>query len=321
MSSKSSISYETANRLVAVWSEASSLADACERAGIKTKDARKHNRYRRMAEDMLNVQLTAHNQSFSPKLNIREQTYKYNREGLFNAVIFSDAHFWPGHDTPAFQILLKIIKDVKPKLIIDNRDSLDRATISRHPALSMESLPTLLEELDNCKDKLAQIEKAAKGADKIRNMGNHDQRYEMKLASVVPQFKGLNGFAFADLFPNWTHTNSTMINNEIFVKHRWHGGGIHAAYNNTMKAGKTIITSHTHKLGIREWTDLNGTRYGIETGFISNQHSPAFDYVEDNPLNWQEGFVVLTIDGGVVYPELVRVINGKALFRGKSYTA
>jgi len=55
------ISKRMAEKLVDVWSESSSLADACRRAGFKRKDARGQNRIRRSAEELTGVKLPALN--------------------------------------------------------------------------------------------------------------------------------------------------------------------------------------------------------------------------------------------------------------------
>ena len=55
------ISRATAERIASVWDEATSLSDAMERAGIKTKDARNQRRHRRAVERMLDITLEPHN--------------------------------------------------------------------------------------------------------------------------------------------------------------------------------------------------------------------------------------------------------------------
>lgn len=56
-----SLSKEAAQRIVDVWPEASSLADAIRLAGLKAKDPRTHHRYRRLTERITGVKLETHN--------------------------------------------------------------------------------------------------------------------------------------------------------------------------------------------------------------------------------------------------------------------
>lgn len=103
------------------------------------------------------------------------------------------------------------------------------------------------------------------------------------------------------------------------MKHRYKGG-LHATHNNTMWAGKTMVTGHLHSLKVTPLTDYNGTRWGVDSGTLAEPYGPQFrDYTETNPLNWRPGFVVLTFQSGqLLDPELVRVRSeGEVVFRGK----
>lgn len=59
------ISRKKAEKLVEVWPESKSLADACKRAGFTTSDPRRQHRVRRAAEDLTGVTLPALNPQFS----------------------------------------------------------------------------------------------------------------------------------------------------------------------------------------------------------------------------------------------------------------
>jgi hypothetical protein len=109
-----------------------------------------------------------------------------------------------------------------------------------------------------------------------------------------------------------------MVNEHTMIKHRYHNG-IHAIYNNTLKAGTSVVTGHLHSLKVTPWSDYNGTRYGVDTGTMANLDDPAFDYAEDNPKNWRSGFAVLTFwEGKLMPPELCEVISeGLVYFRGQ----
>jgi hypothetical protein len=103
------------------------------------------------------------------------------------------------------------------------------------------------------------------------------------------------------------------------VKHRIHQG-VHGAYNNTLKSGKSIVTGHTHRLQAVMFADYNGLRWGVECGTLSDfgPENDKFAYAEDNPVNWSQGFSVLhfACSGMLLEPEFCRVINGEAWFRG-----
>lgn len=232
-------------------------------------------------------------------------------------IVFSDAHWWPGQPaTPANDALLALCKKLKPKAVIANGDVFDGARISRHPPLGWEERPSVIAELKTVQQRLGEISKAAKGATLIRTKGNHDDRVERFLASNAPEFAHVPGFRLIDHLPDWKEFVSVWINDDVVVKHRY-ANGIHAAYNNTLRSGKSIVTGHLHSLKVTPWTDYTGTRYGIDTGTLADPWAQQFDYCEDGPRNWRSGFAVLTFnDGRLLPPELCEVVDGAAYFRG-----
>src|SRR6185437_12296595 len=112
------------------------------------------------------------------------------------------------------------------------------------------------------------------------------------------------GVHLRDHFPDWEACYSLFINNDVVVKHRLKGG-IHATHNNTMWAGKTIVTGHLHSLKATPLTDYNGTRFGVDTGCLADVFGPQFEYQEDAPRNHRSGFAVLTFHRvELLWPEL-----------------
>jgi len=235
-------------------------------------------------------------------------------------IIGSDFHLWPGDESVSLRAFKKFCKDEKPAAVILNGDILDFPQISRHPPIGWQSTPTVLDEIEAAQDHLNDIVKAApRGCHKIWNIGNHDCRFETRMATVASEFKGLKGTTLEDHFPIWKRGWSAWINNEVVTKHRFRGG-IHAVYANTLNAGKTMVTGHLHSQKVTPFTDYNGTRYGVDVGCIAATDHQAFtDYTEDNPKNWISGFVVLTFkDGRLMYPELVSPWDENSIqFRGQ----
>jgi len=236
--------------------------------------------------------------------------------------VFSDAHFWPGVRTIAFRALIHLIAKMQPVAVVCNGDAFDGASISRYPRIGWDSKPTVTEELKACKEHLDEIEETAKGAKLFWPMGNHDSRFETRLASQAPQYEGVQGFHLKDHFPSWLPCWSLWLNDSVVIKHRMKGG-IHATRNNTLNAGKTVITGHLHSLKVTPLDDYNGTRWGVDTGTLADPHGPQFiDYLEDAPTDWRSGFIVLTFkDGKLLWPEIVSVTqNNQVNFRGELIT-
>lgn len=237
-------------------------------------------------------------------------------------IIFSDAHYWPGQVTTAHKALLAAIKLLQPQAIIANGDITDGAVTNRHDPVGWAKRPGVKDEIEASQTRLHEVVMAAKvkRADFLGlywNIGNHDLNFERRLCTQNPEFEGMPMMRLADHFPEWTMQWSLRINSVLMVKHRWHNG-IHAAYNNALKGGLSIVTGHLHRLCITPWGDYNGRRWGVDTGTLSDPTFPQFEYLENNSTPWCSGFAVISFrDGKMLPPELVEVINGVAYFRGK----
>lgn len=222
-------------------------------------------------------------------------------------IVGSDFHIWPGPESTCLRAFKKLCREIRPSAVVLNGDVLDFPQISRHPPIGWESAPNVVDELEAAQDHLDDIVKAVpRGCRKIWTLGNHDARFETRLATVASEYKGIKGIHLSDHFALWEKGWSVWINNSVVCKHRWKGG-IHATHNNTLNAGKTMVTGHLHSQRVTPFTDYNGTRYGIDTGCVADTDHKAFiDYTEDSPKNWISGFAVLSFkDGKMLYPELV----------------
>lgn len=255
----------------------------------------------------------------------REKSYKRDIPKTIangNIIVASDCHYWPGEVSVAHQALCALIKAMKPKIVILNGDVLDGARISRHARIMWEKQPELKDEIHAVQDRCAEIERAAKGAQLIRTIGNHDARFENYLSSRAGEFEEMTGTTLLDYLPRWEAGWAVHINPEsdgwTVVRHRPVSGGIHSAYNSTLKSGVSYVHGHLHKLQVTPWGDYRGRRYGVDTGTLADPGGPQFNYTEAGPLNWCAGFAVLTYhDSKLLMPELCVIENGIAWFRGQ----
>lgn len=235
-------------------------------------------------------------------------------------LVGSDAHYFPDRISTAHRAFVKFCKIHKPAVVVMNGDVFDGATVSRHPPMGWESLPSVAEELEACKDRLGEIEKASGKAQRIWTLGNHDARFETCIATRAPAYAKVDGVHLKDHFPHWEPCWSVWINNDVVIKHR-NRGGIHATRNNTLNAGKSIVTGHLHSLKVAPVSDYNGHRWGVDSGTLADPYGPQFEYTEDNVVDWRSGFVVLTFENGELrQPETALVVReGVIDFRGKTF--
>lgn len=242
------------------------------------------------------------------------------RDGVI--VCPSDLHSMPlrmrDQDTLAMQALLRLLPLLRPDVVLFLGDALDGASISRHPPQGWEVKPSVEDEVGAVQHDLSRIADASGGAQLSWVVGNHDQRYDYTLAQRVPEFRNMTGFSLADAFPDWDFAWSYLINQTALAVHRWHGG-VHARWNNVLKAGCSVISGDTHRLGATPYvTQSGGTNWAVECGTMADTEAPCFEYLRGVAPQWQQGFAVLTIrDGELMPPELCMVSGGGAWFRGE----
>jgi len=295
---------------IKIWSRHGSAAEVAKHLDVSERSV--YNRRRRIEKDS-NQPLVSFDERSNPYAHMQPIQTSLNRVDLGildqTIIVFSDAHFWPGEYTTAYKGLLWAIKELKPHVVISNGDAFDGATISRHNPLGWSKTPSVIEELKAVQAHLGEIEETAKAARHncklLFTWGNHDTRFANKLASQAPQYREVHGFRLEDHLPAWEFAWSVWPTKNCIIKHRYRSG-VHAAHNNTVNAGISIVTGHLHSLKVTPYADFTGNRYGVDTGTLAETYGPQFDYGEGNPLNHRSGFVVLTFKGGkLLWPEVV----------------
>jgi len=267
------------------------------------------------------------------KTDWRIQIEPYQRRQEFTVrdgyvVIFSDCHYWPEQFCPvplAHVALLNVLSKLQPKLIIANGDVFDGASISRHDPMGWQKLPTVVEELDAVKMRLREIIKAAPRAKRAFTAGNHDSRFDRRLASETAEFKDVEGFRIAHHFPEWPMSYSVLVNEDtdpLFALHNIKGGWS-APRNNAIATGCTVVTGHQHSQKEIPFRSLLKDLSGVDAGCIMDEDGPQAAYMMDRPSDHRSGFAVIRFDkDGYQYPpELCRVHRfgkkAKAVFRGE----
>lgn len=237
-------------------------------------------------------------------------------------VAASDLHKWPGPMSVALRGFIKLIKELQPKVICLCGDVIDGGRVSRHPPPGWSHVPTLADEIEAAQKDINEIELAApRNSTLFWEIGNHDYRFSTRLATHAPEYAGIHGTRLADHFGNrWNYCWSTWINDgETVVKHRTLNGGIHAAYQETVKGGLTTVTGHRHSLQVRPFTDYRGTRWGVNLGCLSDPWGPQFGYLEDSNRDWRAGGGVFTYHKGkLLWPETFHAVGPNEIeFRGQ----
>ena len=228
-------------------------------------------------------------------------------------LVGGDLHIWPGQVPLMWRAFCALAHKLNPKAIVLNGDMIDGARVSRHGALLGSKAPKINEEVEALTEVLHMLPRASL---QVWPVGNHDQRvnnYLVNMASELDDYVG----RLEDRFPQWDFCYGATFS-DVEVRHRFRGG-IHAAWNNALHAGISVITGHTHQLQITAVRNRNGSHWGVEAGMLGDPRSRAFEYHEGAPSRAHEGFVVLTFDEGgkLMPPEFCEMVRGLPVFRGK----
>ena len=232
------------------------------------------------------------------------------------ALIGGDAHIWNEQPSPMWKAFCAVAKKVRPDCIVLNGDMLDGGKVSRHGSMLGSKAPKVSVEIDACHKwlKMLPLTKHTHWT-----IGNHDMRVDNYLANNAPELEDYAG-RLQDRFPNWKFSYSVLLG-DVEVRHRFRGG-IHAAWNNALHSGLSIVTNHTHQLQVYAVRNRNGSHWGIETGMLGDPLSPAFEYTEGAASRAVEGFVLLSFDdeGHLLPPEFCEMVRGRPVFRGQYLT-
>lgn len=231
-------------------------------------------------------------------------------------LVGSDAHIWDTHWTCAQRAFIEFAKNLKPSVVVLNGDVFDGASISRHASIGWEQSPTVKQELESSVEFCDLVLKASPNSKRFWPAGNHDLRFETRLAEVAGEYKGIDGMHLKDHVQGWTPCWRLDVNVDTpsytIIRHR-EKGGVHADYRNVLEAGCNLVTGHDHRLTVEPWIDYRQQiRYGVRTGYMAaSPYEPQFvNYLEAKHPNWISGFVVLQFKGGkLMWPQAVRVVD------------
>lgn len=308
----------TDEEFINLWHQHCSAAKVARVLGIIERSVQSR---RRSIEGRHNIVL--------PTIDPRRPSYNtYKPEGAVatyeikdgTVLVGSDAHIWPGELTTMQRAFLHFANRLRPSAIIANGDFFDGARVSRWPTIGWEQKPSVRQELEAVQDYMGELVKASPRSKRFWPLGNHDARFETRIANSMPELEGVAGVHLKDHIPGWIPCWRVDVNDDIVIRHR-EVGGEHADWNNVVKGGKTIITGHDHRTGVVPFHNYRGLHFGVRCGFLADSPlDPQFvNYMEAREPNWHPAFIVLTFRGGrLLWPELVtRHDEGKVEFRGE----
>lgn len=242
-------------------------------------------------------------------------------------LVISDVHA-PDDDPHAMDVMFQIGRSLRLDGIIINGDLDDVASLSRYTPNAEQHLRWVDERVQAHKTRV-KIRQNFPNVPIMVIPGNHDIRpktwidaHAMPLQNLFT-LEQLLGWDDPFLEFDVVHEGRVLLaEDNLMVKHGIKIGP-HAGASVKKEIdthGMSVIMGHVHRRADIEVTKTAHTLRGIELGCLCNLR-PHYLPVEET-ANWQHGFAVVNVfDNGEFEPELVRIYNGKALFRGKRFVS
>jgi UDP-2,3-diacylglucosamine pyrophosphatase LpxH len=243
-------------------------------------------------------------------------------------LILPDIHA-PDHDPHALDVAIQIGQSLALDELIVSGDGMDVHALSRYTPSAHRPI-RWVDERAKAVPVFAMIRDFFPKTPITYLIGNHDVRPEKFVAAQAPQLQGLftlpQILGLDSLDFRFPETNRVVIGEKLLVVH---GTRVRAEAGSSVQAevreaGMSVAMGHVHRRAMYDVTRtaqrLYGDQplFGIEMGCLC---SLTPEYLEpERTANWQHGCLVVTVfDNGFVFPELVRIDNGCAMFRGRMF--
>lgn len=233
-----------------------------------------------------------------------------------NILLISDLHI-PYHDIQALTVAIEYGKKEKVNCIFINGDLVDFYQISRF--VNVERGKGVADEIELAKEILDIFNREFPNVPIYFLLGNHDNRLELYLANKAPELLDVAEFRLEYLLEAEKH-NMTVIKDTTLVKIGklavTHGhlllkgifAPVNAARGSFLKAKKSVLIGHVHKISTHSETDIDGKIITCYSTGCLCQLSP--DYAPFGN-NYSHGFAHIKVqDNGNYSVKNLQLIEG-----------
>jgi len=240
----------------------------------------------------------------------------------------------PFHDRKALKAVINFIGATQPDEVVHIGDLVDYPQPSRwNKDKRGEFEGSVYEDSEKTKrDFLKPLRDVYQGPVGVLE-GNHDLRPREYLEKYAPALAGTRAFDF-DVLLDFEGFGVSVLPEFYEFATNWimthgHRGGIglsriagNTALNAAKKMGVSLIMGHTHRLGMGSHTTGYGGNIrhqltGVEVGNLMDMRQAQ--YLKGATANWQQGFVVVDVDGRHVRPQLVPIQGKKFTVDGRVF--
>lgn len=255
-------------------------------------------------------------------------------------VVLSDIQA-PLHDARAVSMVTEFVADFRPDGILCVGDEADQPEISRwSKGTAEEYAPTFEAGLRSAYDVMHGFAKALGPGKPFHVMrSNHTTTRLDRYLRYAPAFGAaswmtyprLMGYGTVPLIDGRDEPLPVTFHHKMWeFAPGWmlaHGdeSGMSRAPGGTalalaVKAGRSVVCGHTHKIGVQHHTSsvdgrITGQVTGVEVGHLMDEKQAGYVTV----ANWQKGFALMSIQGRRVQVDPIRVDRGGFLYWGDSW--
>jgi predicted phosphodiesterase len=244
---------------------------------------------------------------------------------LKSILIVPDVHR-PYHDKRAWELLMKVGKDLKPDTLVVMGDFADCASISKY-SKDPSRLIRLPEEIADVKAGLRDLQ-SLKAKRKVFCLGNHEQRVETYLRDTAPELFGIVTIdSLFELQANkWEvvpYKHDIRIG-KLFFTHDVGSTG----RNSTQKAidayNSSVVIGHSHRLNYLVEGNAKGEKkVAAQFGWLGD--ASKIDYMHQLAVKtgWALGFGLGYINDktGVVYLTPIPIVGYSCVVNGRLFIA
>jgi hypothetical protein len=243
------------------------------------------------------------------------------------ALIIPDCHI-PYENKRAYNLMLKVAKDLKPSEIVilgDYADFYWATSHGKHP----DMLRTFKDEIKAINHRLDEMDELFPSSKKRYLCGNHEYRMERYLQEKAPELFGY--VRYSELFeldkrPNWSwhaygpNQRLQIMNSKLYARHEplanTAGGTAH-------KAMCSLIYGHIHRIEESHIVSMDGKNHVcFSVGWLGDKRKEKiYGYVK-NHHQWQLGFGLVYVDASTryFYHEKIHILdNMTCVVNGKQY--
>jgi hypothetical protein len=242
-------------------------------------------------------------------------------------VIIGDTHF-PCQHKPTIDIFFETIRELQPRTIILNGDTLDMFAISKYPK-DIRTNYSLLDERVEYHKFISELISISNGAQILETNANHSGndlsgRWFRYLSDRIGELACLpdviEKLSYSNVFLGKYKSDVKLVDyveltDNLIVLHgdivRKNGGG--SAYAHMDKWMTSIIHNHTHRFGsTAKRIPAIGSRKDSQIFAWENGCACDLSPIYGSAPNWQNGFCIVSLDGSNYGLEQVTVENNSA---------